>query len=123
MSNELLDKMDYVLVRIEEGKSGIFEELNSEGFSMMNIDVDGDNIPFALFIKDKFTKKRVLEWFINYTIVTKGRFRTTREVKQVIIYGKNHPLEWLLNFKAGTHIINFYNEIYQKIENIDYLRY
>ena len=129
MSDDLLESMGYVLVRIEEGKSeSIFSQLNEEGFSFVNIDVDGDNVPFALFVRDKFTKRQIIEWFVIYTITVKGFFRNTTKQFEVLIPNTVHPIEFINNLnkesiksKQVTSLV-FFKEVYQKLSKVGNLR-
>ena len=139
LTNELLEKMNYIYVRIDnEDNSKIYKQMNDTGFTMVNIDVDMDKIPFALFIKDEFTKKKIIEYFVTYK---QGKIMNSRLVKE-------HPVEWMntknIEIEARNkskklyafenpeskkkpmekkyHII-FYKEVYNDLKNLDNLRF
>ena len=120
---DLLNKVNYVLVRLEEGKDGVFEELNQSGFSMMNIDVDGDNIPYALFVRDELTKREIKEWFVSYSVKSKGNIR------QKLLPASEHPIEWVVKMnkerkkEKDIYIIHYFKEVYQTLKDVDILRF
>jgi len=123
-SAEILKKINYTLVRLDDFQDNVLTTLRENHFVMVNIDVDENKMPYALFVREDLTqhqKRKVKEYFVSYLY---GDLPN-----QKLLPADIHPVEWIaeMNRKNGNKpnifVLQFYKEIYEDLKDVDVLRF
>lgn len=121
MSDNITDVISYALVRIDENREIAFKEMNDNGFVMVNVDLDADKHPYALFVKDNIVNKQIKEYFFTYSYMLDKSSGMGNKVT------KEHPIIWIAEMKtqhpAMKYTLIFYRELYEELPGIDNLRF
>lgn len=112
---KITEKITHALVRLDENHETAFDVMKEEGFTMVNIDLDADQQPYALFVRNDIAFKEIKEYFVVYTF---GSKMFNKVIKQ-------HPVEYISKLKKESpdYALVFYKEIYQELEDIENLRF
>lgn len=120
-NKDIIDSLQYVLVRIDDTQEDTFAQVRAKGFVMVNVDMDSDQIPYALFVKENIMrspKPEVVEHFMTYIVDNVMRNK---------IISEEHPIAWIgrmrTEYPKKGYTLIFFDEIYETIENVDMLRY
>lgn len=121
-NSEILDKVNYTLVRLDNFQDNVLPVLQKKGFVMVNIDVDADKIPYGLFVKKTLAthERPIKEYFVAYK---KGN-----TYNQKLLPGHQHPITWIndMNKKIegkSKYILLFFKEIRDELTDVDNLRF